>query len=92
MSLQVTCTSKNSRHSPHERIRKIGGHNADETCWWLKLDEAIEGIEAGRYDFHVDAGGCSVDVVIAEHEGRKYLKTKADDYSPDNLLPLPECM
>jgi len=30
-------------------------------------------------------------VIVAVHNGRKYLKTAADGYSPDNLLALPEC-
>ena len=91
MSLQVTCIHKKNRHSPHERIRRIGGRNNDGTRWWLTLDEAIAGIESGRYSFFVEVGGRSIDVVIAEHERHKYLKTKADNYSPDNLLSLPEC-
>lgn len=44
-----------------------------------------------RYSFHVDSGGRTVNVVIAEHDGHKYLKTEADDYSPDNLLSPSEC-
>jgi hypothetical protein len=91
MSLQVTCIHKKNRYSPHERIRRIGGRNNDGTRWWLTLDEAFAGIEEGRYSFHVDIGARTVKVVIAQHERRKYLKTAADDYSPDNLLALPEC-
>jgi Protein of unknown function (DUF3892) len=37
------------------------------------------------------AGGRTVAVIVAFHSGRKYLKTEADGYSPDNLLALPEC-
>jgi hypothetical protein len=29
--------------------------------------------------------------LLATHNGRKYLKTTADSYRPDNLLSLPEC-
>ncbi|WP_414648332.1 DUF3892 domain-containing protein, partial [Dinghuibacter sp.] len=35
--------------------------------------------------------GRSVNVVVAQRNGRKYLKTEADAYRPDNLLSLPEC-
>jgi uncharacterized protein DUF3892 len=91
MTLRITCINKKSRYRPHERIRKIGGTNPDGTRWWLTLDEAIAGIEAGRYDFYVTAEGRTVNVIIDEHEGDKYLKTEADGHSPDNLLALPEC-
>jgi hypothetical protein len=91
LSLRVTCIKKANRHSPRERIRRIGGLNNDGTAWWLTVDEAIAGIDAGRYAFHVQVGARMVDVVVAEREGRKYLKTKADGSDPDNLLSLPEC-
>jgi hypothetical protein len=91
MPLQVTCIEKRDRYSPHERIRKIGGSNSDGTSWWLTADEAIVGILEGRYSFYVQAGSRAADVVVAEHDGRKYLKTVADGYSPDDLLSLPEC-
>jgi hypothetical protein len=91
VSLRISCIAENDRYSPHERIRKIGGINKDGTRWWLTLEGAIAGIESGRYSFHVNVGGASVGVVIAEHKRRRYLKTEADDYYPDNLLSLPEC-
>ena len=39
----------------------------------------------------MSAGGVSVDVIVASHNGNKYLKTKNDGLQPDNLLSLPEC-
>src|ERR1017187_4237659 len=30
-------------------------------------------------------------IVVASHNGRKYLKTTADGYAPNNLLALREC-
>ena len=91
MSLRITCIDKDDRYSPHERIQNVGGLNRDGTRWRLTLDEAIAGIEAGRYAFYVQAGDLSVNIKIAKHERRKYLKTEADGYSPDNLLSLPDC-
>lgn len=91
VSLQVTCISKNDRYSPHGRIESIGGTNPDGTHWRLSLAEAIADIETGRRSFYVEAGGQRVRVIISVHEARKYLKTEADGYSPDNLLSLPEC-
>lgn len=91
MALQVTCIAKDDRHSPHQRIEGIGGSNHDGTRWRLTLAEAIADIETGRRTLFVEAGAQRVRVIIAVHEGRKYLKTEADGYSPDNLLSLPQC-
>jgi hypothetical protein len=92
MANRIDCINKDDRYNPHERIQSIGGPKDDGSRWRITLDEAIAGIEAGRWTFYVHAGGRVVDVVVAEHEGRKYLKTEADGYSPDNLLSLPECV
>ena len=59
--------------------------------WRLSEDEAIRGIEAGKWDFYTHVDGRTADVIIAVHLGRKYLKTKPDGVRPDNLLALPEC-
>ena len=89
---QVTCITKRGTHySAHERISFIGGVNADNTRWKLSEDEAIKSIENGKYEFYVSVNGRTVDVIVATHNGRKYLKTRADDYSPNNLLSLPDC-
>jgi hypothetical protein len=77
---------------PHERILSIGGINPDGTRWKLPLDRAIAGVESETWHFFVERPpGQRVDVVVANRLGRKYLKTKADDEQPDNLLALPEC-
>jgi hypothetical protein len=39
----------------------------------------------------VNVGGQHIDVIIASHLGREYIKTRADDDHPNNLLSLPEC-
>lgn len=57
----------------------------------MSVDEGIEASERGRYSFYVSAGGRSVEVIVAVHSGRKYLKTTADGLQPNNLLSLPEC-
>ena len=85
--LQVTCIRKRGDHyDPHERIQGIGGSG-----WYKSEDEAIRDIEDGTNSFYVTVGGRTVAVKVSTHQGRKYLKTEADGYSPDNLLALPEC-
>lgn len=90
MALQVGCINKTPRNDPHLRIRNIGGVS-NGTRWHLSLDEAIREIESGRQAFYVSVGGRWVDVIVAIHQGHKYLKTVADGLQPNNLLSLPEC-
>ena len=91
IDVQIKCIKKSDRQSRHERIISIGGTNPDGTPWKLSEIDAIAGIEAGKYRFWTAGGGTSTWVVIAVHEGRKYLKTEADTTTKDNLLSLPEC-
>jgi Protein of unknown function (DUF3892) len=85
---QVTCITKRGGHSnPHERIQHIGYQGS----WKLSEDSAIRRIKDGSESFYTLVNGREADVVVASHNGREYLKTSADGYSPDNLLSLPEC-
>lgn len=85
--LQATCITKRPSHyDPHERIQALGG-----TDWYKSEDTVISDIEHRLNSYFVSRGGRTVSVVVDTHRGRKYLKTEADGYSPDNLLALPEC-
>ena len=92
MAIQVECINKSDRYNPHERIKNIGGVNPNGTRWKLTQQQAIEGIESGKYEFFVsvDAKPVRVIVAISQH-GNKYIKTEADGEQPNNLLSLPEC-
>lgn len=89
--VQVRCVNKRDRQSRHERIQNIGGINPDGTPWKLTEENAIKGIEAGKWSFYTQGGGEVANVIIATHLGRKYLKTDRDTTTKDNLLSLPEC-
>jgi len=90
--VRITCINKTDRFNPHERIRNVGGQNADGTNWRLTLDQAIEGIKQGKWRFWTTGGGKSVWVILAKTpQGHEYLKTENDGEQPNNLLSLPEC-
>jgi hypothetical protein len=89
---EVLCIHKTDRPNPHERITHIGGRNGDGKTWKITQEEAIAGIENGKWTFYVSRGGRTVNVVVAiSRWHHKYLKTEADGEQPDNLLSLPEC-
>jgi hypothetical protein len=92
MNNQVLCINKSDRMDPHERITHIGGINDSGQKWQITQQEAIQGIESGRWQFHVRVGLRDIKVVVAVSPyGNKYIKTEADGYQPNNLLSLPEC-
>lgn len=90
--VRIQCINKSDRTNPHERITHVGGINDDGKRWKLTEDEAIAGMESGKWSFYVTVNGKTVDVIIATSRfGHKYLKTTADGEQPNNLLSLPEC-
>ncbi|WP_346083821.1 DUF3892 domain-containing protein [Sphingobacterium ginsenosidimutans] len=90
---EIKCIKKTNRQSAHDRIEKIGGKNPDGQSWQIAQEEAIAGIEDGRWSFYVNRGGSPIDVIVATSAlGNKYIKTRNDGEQPNNLLSLPECL
>ncbi|MGD3145034.1 DUF3892 domain-containing protein [Xanthomonas oryzae pv. oryzicola] len=89
---KIGCINKDDRQDKYNRITHVGGIEPGHKRWKLTLDEAINGIEAGKYAFFTLVGIHESDVVVVTpRSGRKYLRTVADHDTPDNLLSLPEC-
>lgn len=85
---QITCINKRSGHyDPHERIQCIG----QQGNWKFSEDAAIRHIESGQDSFYTSVNNHHAEIIVESHNGRKYLKTDADNYAPNNLLALPEC-
>lgn len=89
--VRILCINKTDRMNPHERIKNVGGQNADDGRWKQSVDQTVREIESREWEFFVTEGGRTVDVIVATHNGNKYIKTTADGIQPDNLLSLPEC-
>jgi Protein of unknown function (DUF3892) len=90
--LEITCITKSDRMNPHERITHVGGSNVNGTPWRLTQQDAIQGIDAQKWQFYVRKGGLPVDVIVeTSRYGHRYLKTRPDGEQPNNLLSLAEC-
>lgn len=86
MERQITCINKTNRSDPHERISRVGGSG-----WRMTQSEAISAIENKTYAFYTLVDGKRANVIVATHNGHKYIKTENDGLQPNNLLALPEC-
>jgi hypothetical protein len=66
---------------------------AERPRWMLSTGEAIEGTLNGTWAFYIQLGVYDVvNVVVSTSPAeRLYLKTDADQDTPDELLFLPRC-
>jgi hypothetical protein len=92
MDLQIDCINKSDRQNPHERILYVGGYNTGATTRWkISQQQAIDYIERGEHTFYTMVNGRRANVIVALHNGNKYIKTVNDGDQPNNLLSLAEC-
>ena len=83
---QVTCHVPDGADAD-QRIDAIGGFQ-----WQHQIDAAIRNIETNVHTYWTRVDGKRAGVIVAKRpNGRKYLKTTADGYEPNNLLALPRC-
>jgi len=87
---RVTCKEK---HSLYERVISIGCAEVGTGVFKrFTEDEAIQRINLHADSFYIEKPvGHRVWLVVAEREGRQYLKTETDGEKPNNLLEQPEC-
>jgi hypothetical protein len=88
---RIRCVNKIPREDPHKSIVNVGGTTSGGGTWKQSQKQTVEEIEAGKCEFYVDEAGREVDVIVATHNGHKYIKTRADRVGENNLLKLPEC-
>jgi Protein of unknown function (DUF3892) len=84
MATEIICIVPDSS-DPDNRIDSVGG-----VGWTKSEDIVIAEIEAGA-EYFVEENGAVVDIIVAERDGRKYLRTDPDETSENNLLRLPTC-
>lgn len=86
----ISCVKVAQRKPRPATIAKIGGWNPDASRWQLSLDDAIAGIEQGKWSFYTLVDGQRVPVVIGlQADGTKILKGQSDGEQANALLALP---
>ncbi|MGA8744549.1 MAG: DUF3892 domain-containing protein [Solirubrobacterales bacterium] len=83
MATRITCIIPDE-NDPNDRLAGVGGLHG-----WTEWEVQIIGeIEDGA-NYYVEIDDQRVEVVVAEHDGRKYLSTNLDQSTTNHLLSLP---
>jgi hypothetical protein len=86
---RVMCVKRGDAHK-HSDCRSITKIRTDEWKEYTR-EEAHEKVKAAPGSLQVQAGGKTVPLLPAEHEGIKYVRTLPDDTADDNLLKVETC-
>jgi hypothetical protein len=87
LDMQILWITKADCFNPHRYITSLGGMNADGSRWTLTESAAIVGIDAGRWNFYVSAGGRTV-AVIVDVSARGHRRASARQSSGPSRMPL----
>jgi len=84
----IDCVTKvQHRSSGIYYISKVGGPGISQGRWLLSDSDVVNLINGGLATFYTLEGGRRANVIVE----RWYLKTVADDFTPNNLDNLPSC-
>jgi hypothetical protein len=89
MPEKVTCTVKGEAHL-HSDCRSITKLTTDNWKVYTR-EEAHEKVKASPGSIVVEGGGATAPLIPAEREGTKYVRTRPDDTTADNLLQVKPC-
>ena len=90
--LQVSCIVPANGTGRNAYIEAVGGKASDGAWWFVPQQEAIAGIERGRWAFFVkDEQGVEHELGIAQTEERRKYLTCEGEVIPELLLRLHHC-
>ncbi len=88
MAERVTCIVRGDKHL-YSDCRCITQIKTD-TATYSRL-EAHNRVKNAPGSIYVEAGGSRANLIPAEREGLKYVRTVPNDTTADNLLKAPDC-
>ena len=89
MARKVTCIVKGDSHK-HSDCRCVTQIKVDGWQTYTR-EQAYDEVTAHPGAIVVEGGGSTAPLVPAEREGTKYVRTRSDDTTADNLLNVTPC-
>ena len=88
MAEKVTCIVRGEKHR-YSDCRCVTEIRTDAGRY--TRSEAYNKVKTSPGSIYVEGGGAKANVIPAEREGLKYVRTAPDDTTADNLLKVKEC-